>query len=68
MQDTSINKPGIKTTEFWATILGTIIVTGASEFGLNIASASAIGVAAMVITYVAGRVINKNAQSKIAKK
>tara|TARA_E500000178_G_scaffold316621_1_gene336583 strand:+ start:782 stop:886 length:105 start_codon:yes stop_codon:yes gene_type:complete len=32
------------------------------------APASAIGVAAMVITYVAGRVINKNAQSKIAKK
>ena len=68
MQDTSINKPGIKTTEFRATILGTIIVAGASEFGLNIAPASAIGVAAMIITYVAGRVINKNAQSKITKK
>ena len=28
----------------------------------------AIGVAAMIITYVAGRVINKNAQNKIEKK
>ena len=68
MQDTSIKKTGIKTTEFWATILGTIVVAGASEFGLNIAPASAIGVAAMIITYVAGRVMSKNTQSRMEKK
>jgi hypothetical protein len=26
-------KPGIKTTEFWATLIGSIAVAGASELG-----------------------------------
>jgi hypothetical protein len=29
-------KPGIKTTEFWATLLGTIIVAGTAELGLTL--------------------------------
>jgi hypothetical protein len=29
-------KPGIKTTEFWATLVGSIAVAGASELGLNL--------------------------------
>lgn len=53
------HKPGIKTTEFWATMLGTVLVAAASEFGLTIAPTSAIGIAAMVITYVVGRVVQK---------
>ncbi len=61
-------KAGIKTTEFWATILGTIIEAGASEFGLNLNEASAASIAAMVTTYVVGRVMNKNTQAKIRAK
>ena len=61
-------KPGIKTTEFWATLIGSIAVAGASEFGLNLNEASVASIAAMVITYVVGRVMNKNTQAKIDQK
>ena len=61
-------KPGIKTTEFWATLIGSITVAGASEFGLNLNEASVASIAAMVITYVVGRVMNKNTQAKIGQK
>ena len=61
-------KPGIKTTEFWATLIGSITVAGASEFGLNLNEASVASIAAMVITYVVGRVMNKNTQAKINQK
>ncbi|WP_371254048.1 hypothetical protein [Orientia tsutsugamushi] len=61
-------KPGIKTTEFWATLIGSITVAGASEFGLNLNEASVASIAAMVITYVVGRVMNKNTQAKIDQK
>ena len=61
-------KPGIKTTEFWATLIGSITVAGASEFGLNLNEASGASIAAMVITCVVGRVMNKNTQAKIDQK
>jgi membrane protein DedA with SNARE-associated domain len=61
-------KPGIKTTEFWATLLGTIIVAGTAELGLSLNEASVASIAAMVITYVVGRVMNKNTQAKIDQK
>lgn len=61
-------KPGIKTTEFWATLIGSITVAGASEFGLTLNKASVASIAAMVITYVVGRVMNKNTQAKIDQK
>lgn len=61
-------KPGIKTTEFWATLIGSITVAGASEFGLNLNEASVASIAAMVITYVVGRVMNKNTQAKVDQK
>ena len=61
-------KPGIKTTEFWATLIGSIAVAGASELGLNLNEASVASIAAMVITYVVGRVMNKNTQAKIDQK
>ncbi len=61
-------KPGIKTTEFWAMLIGSIAVAGASEFGLNLNEASVASIAAMVITYVVGRVMNKNTQAKIDQK
>ena len=61
-------KPGIKTTEFWATLIGSITVAGASELGLNLNEASVASIAAMVITYVVGRVMNKNTQAKIDQK
>ncbi len=65
MQNTPIHKSGIKTTEFWATVLGTIIVAFAKEFGITIDSASSMSIAAMIITYIIGRVVNKTTQSKI---
>jgi|DEB0MinimDraft_3_1074331.scaffolds.fasta_scaffold42796_4 membrane protein DedA with SNARE-associated domain len=52
-------KPGIKTTEFWTTILATIIVAGGAEFGLTLDAASVAGIAGMVITYTMGRVFSK---------
>jgi hypothetical protein len=61
-------KPGIKTTEFWATLIGSITVAGASELGLNLNESSVASIAAMVITYVVGRVMNKNTQAKIDQK
>ena len=61
-------KPGIKTTEFWATLIGSIAVASASELGLNLNEASVASIAAMVITYVVGRVMNKNTQAKIDQK
>lgn len=61
-------KAGIKTTEFWATLLGTIIVAGTAELGLTLNEASVASIAAMVITYVVGCVMNKNTQAKIDQK
>lgn len=58
-------KAGIKTTEFWATLLGTIIVAGTAELGLTLNEAFVASIAAMVITYVVGRVMNKKTQAKI---
>jgi hypothetical protein len=60
-------KPGIKTTEFWATLLGSVIVAAASEVGLNLNEASGATIAAMVITYVVGRMMNKNTHAKIVR-
>ncbi|SPM44719.1 Uncharacterised protein [Orientia tsutsugamushi] len=45
-------KPGIKTTEFWATLIGSIAVAGASELGLNLNEASVASIAAMVIIVI----------------
>jgi uncharacterized membrane protein len=62
-------KPGIKTTEFWATLNRQHhAVAGTAEFGLNLNEASVASIAAMVITYVVGRVMNKNTQAKIDQK
>ena len=61
-------KPGIKTTEFWATLIGSIAVADTSELGLNLNEASVASIAAMVIAYVVGRVMNKNTQAKIDQK
>lgn len=61
-------KKGIKTTEFWATIMATIVVAGASEVGLDLNDASAASIAAMVISYVVGRVWNKNIEANIDQK
>lgn len=61
-------KPGIKTSEFWAMLIGSITVAGASELGLNINKASVASIAAMVIAYVVGRMMNKNTHAKIDQK
>jgi hypothetical protein len=57
-------KSGIRTTEFWATLIGSVIVAGASELGLPLDTTSVGSVTAMVITYVIGRVLNKNTKAK----
>ena len=53
-------KPGIKTSEFWATILATIVVAGGNEFGLSLGLESVTGITLMVVSYVIGRVFSKN--------
>ena len=55
--------PGIRTTEFWATLFGSVVVSGASEIGVNLNETSVGGIVAMVITYVAGRVFSKSRAS-----
>nr|BDD44923.1 hypothetical protein 5 [Coxiellaceae bacterium] len=62
----SINpvKNGIKTTEFWATTLGSILVAGAAEFGIDLSQAAAISVTTMIVTYVVGRFFHKNKHLK----
>jgi len=62
-------KPGIKTTEFWATLIGSIAVAGASEFGLNLNEASVCQHCSNG-DYLCGwgRVMNKNTQAKIDQK
>lgn len=52
-------KPGIKTTEFWATVLGTILVAAGAEFGLELDPVATASVAAMVLGYVASRLFAK---------
>ena len=53
-------KRGIKTTEFWATLFGTILVSFASELGLNLDPGATTNVTALIATYVAGRVWHKH--------
>jgi hypothetical protein len=57
-------KNGIKTTEFWATILGSILVAGAAEFGIDLTQTAAVSVTTMVLAYVVGRFTHKNKQIK----
>jgi hypothetical protein len=61
------NKQGIKTTEFWATMLGTILIAGAEEFGIALSSTSAIGIAGMIVTYIVGRVVHKRSINRNSK-
>ncbi len=53
-------KSGIKTTEFWATLLGSIIVAGGAELGIELNDVSAGSIAAMVVMYVVSRICHKN--------
>ncbi len=57
-------KNGIKTTEFWATILGSVLMAGLAELGIEVAQSAAISITTMVITYVMGRVFHKNKYRK----
>ena len=57
-------KNGIKTTEFWATILGSILVAGAAELGINLTQTAAVSVTTMVLAYVVGRFVHKHKQIK----
>ena len=52
-------KPGIQTSEFWSTVIGSIIVAGGSSLGLDLDPSSVASIAAMVITYGLGRVKHK---------
>jgi hypothetical protein len=53
-------KPGIKTTEFWATLLGSIIVAGGAELGIELNDVSVGSIAAMVVMYIVSRICHKN--------
>ena len=57
-------KNGIKTTEFWATILGSILVAGAAELGIDLSQTAAVSVTTMVLAYVVGRFVHKHKQIK----
>lgn len=59
-------KNGIKTTEFWATTLGSVLVAGAAELGIDLSHAAAVSVTTMVITYVVGRFFHKHQHLKQA--
>ena len=52
-------KAGIKTTEFWSTIFGSIIIAGADELGIHLSETTVTAIVTMVIAYIAGRLFNK---------
>lgn len=52
-------KSGIRTTEFWATMLATILVAGGNELGLDLDVAAVSGIVLTVVTYIISRVIAK---------
>jgi uncharacterized membrane protein YfcA len=60
-------KPGIETSEFWVTIVGTIIISLGSSLGVVIDQSSSASIAAILVTYIAGRVFHKNITLKNAK-
>lgn len=56
--------PGIKTTEFWTTVISTLIVAASSFIGLPLDPTAVGSITAMVVTYTAGRVFTKNSEAK----
>ncbi len=52
-------KSGIKTTEFWSTIFGSIIIAGADELGIHLSETTVTAIVTMVIAYIAERLFNK---------
>ncbi len=61
-------KSGIKTTEFWTTIISSIIIAASSSLGLVLDPTAVASIAAMVVTYTAGRVVGKKAETKAKNK
>ena len=65
-------KSGIKTTEFWSTIFGSIIIAGADELGIHLSETTVTAIVTMVIAYIAERLFNKkieiNQENKKKKK
>jgi uncharacterized membrane protein len=59
-------KAGIKTTEFWVTLVATIIVAAGAEFGLELETAAVAGVVTMVVTYIISRLVTKKDEVKKA--
>lgn len=57
-------KSGIKTTEFWVTVISSIIIGGASQIGIVLDPVSVASIATVVVSYTMGRVFHKNAQVK----
>ncbi|MBQ2175316.1 MAG: hypothetical protein II453_09715 [Alphaproteobacteria bacterium] len=52
-------KAGIKTTEFWSTIFGSIIIAGTDELGIHLSETTVTAIVTMVIAYIAERLFNK---------
>lgn len=56
-------KAGIKTTEFWSTIVGSIIIAGADELGIPLSETTVTAIVTMIIAYIFGRIFNKKVEA-----
>jgi hypothetical protein len=56
-------KSGIKTTEFWSTIIGSIIIAGADELGIPLSETTVMAIVTMIIAYIFGRIFNNNGEN-----
>jgi hypothetical protein len=57
-------KAGIKTTEFWVSLLAIVIVGGAAALKLDLDVATVTGVVTSAVAYIASRVAAKRATTE----
>lgn len=54
-KDMTKAKAGIKSSEFWVALFGAAIPVANHHLGLNIPTEAVLGIAGIVISYIAGR-------------
>lgn len=64
MEETKVEKPGYKTTEFWLTLISSLGMFITNKFGVAIPMEIVMGIAGIVITYVLGRSVVKQKKNE----
>lgn len=68
IQENQPIKPGYKTTEFWATIIGSVIVGASSQYNIQLDQSTIVSLTSLIITYTISRTAHKIISDKGAKK